>query len=465
MNIAKELLRFSFDTSIFGRRTSNAGDSQSTLDKLSDRLNEIENQHRAGMRKGARLEDIQLIFRRFIETGMTDEFSRKYANRTSARKLAWALVYSEKHAPYNRNIVSNAGRLENALRIIEGHLTTSALLGVFDALLQVWDKKNSGILRAFLKKQLTSYDGRRKFVRNLKANLAWYCDENGATQLALNLLREKKKIAEVWKYIELPNHMHAYPYFGSIAEAYVSLNKHLGRPFLEDIVRFTEIHNDDKNSRTVLTKLIERLGTDASEHLRQPVQSFVLRSWQDPRITGASVRWRGVSENAKSIFERWITKDDLRLFFDVVAKSCNDSKFKYRKEFWMAYLGHISFCRPVLRNDVEYILRKDPKALQYYQTRRPASLKGGTQDQHAFIIQMREHTFVEFSTAGACYVYSDKGRPFGFDDSEYFMNRLRNIRRAAHRVIHRNSEGYYWQSQFEDWIRWHVGVVPDGGGF
>ncbi len=462
MNTAKELLRFSLSALVFGRRTFNVSDAQSSLDDLCGKLKEIENHHRAGMRKGASQVDIQQIYRRFILARKKNEVKKCFSNRSSARKLAWALTYSESQAPYNRNIVSNTGRLENALTIIEEHFSTSALLGVFDALLQVWDKTNAGLLRAFLKKQLTSYTGRRRFVRKLKANIAWYCDENGATQIAGNLLRDKKEIANLWTYLELPNHMHSYPYFGYIAEAYVAQNRHIGRPFLEDVVRFIELHKDEGNSRAILSKLIEQLGTDASEHLREPVQSYVLRTWQDPRITGASVRWRGVSNSARKVFERWITKDDLRLFFDVVAKACNDSKFKYRREFWMSYLEHISFCRPVLRNDVERILSNNPKALQYYQTRRPATLKGGTQDQHAFIIQMRKHTFVEFSTAGACYVYKDDNRPFHMNASEYYMSRLRYPEQAVHRVIHSGSEGYFWQSRFENWIGRNLRIRQSG---
>ena len=154
-------------------------------------------------------------------------------------------------------------------------------------------------------------------------------------------------------------------------------------------------HNNDKTSRIILSKLIEKLGTDATEALRQPVQAYVLQKWGDPRIAGANIRWRDVPNEARSIFTRWITKEDLRFFFDVVAKACGDSKFEYRKAFWLAYLEHISFCRPVLRRDAEYLFRYDKNALEYYQDRRPSTLKGGTKDQHAFIIQMGRYTFVE----------------------------------------------------------------------
>ena len=193
-------------------------------------------------------------------------------------------------------------QLSDALRLIENRFCISALLGVFDALLQAWDRPNAGLLRTFVKKHLTDYDGSRKFVQKLKANMAWYCEENSPTKLVMSLLRSQVKLPDVWSYLELPDHTHSYRYFGAVAEAFVSLNRHLDREAVADIVNFFGKHKDDKTRRAVLSKIIEKLRINASEDLRQPVQSYVLRKWGDPRITGGEVRWRGVSDEAKQNF-------------------------------------------------------------------------------------------------------------------------------------------------------------------
>ena len=273
------------------------------------------------------------------------------------------------------------------------------------------------------------------------------------------------QLSEVWSSLELPDHTHSYCYFGAVVEAYVALNNRLDREAVADIVNFFGKHKDDKTRRAVLSKIIEKLRINASEDLRQPVQSYVLRKWGDPRITGGEVRWRGVSDEAKQIFTRWITKEDLRFFFDVVAKACDDNKFAYRKAFWLAYLEHISFCRPVLRRDAEYLFRNDPQTLQYYRERRPAALTGGNRNQHAFIIQMGDHTFIEFSTAAACYVYDNADRRFSLDTSDYTMdtwrrNSLRNKSSAKHRVSHSYSENYSWQERLASWINRELGIKP-----
>ena len=458
MKSAKELFDFDhFDANAFARRAPQPIKiSQQALDDL----NYIAQKQGDREQEPPDREDLRQIYRLFIIAHRARTFHTEFDTLSRLRKLAWALTYSENQPPFDGRIVDNAPQLRDALQLIENRFSISALRGVFDALLQAWDTPNAGRLRAFVRRHLANYNGRRTFVQQLQNNMVWYCEEDGATQLALNLLRSRGQLSEVWAYLELPDHMHSYRYFGAVVEAYVDRNSHLDREVVADVVEFFAKHKDYKARRTVLSKIIEKLGINASEDLRQPVQSYVLREWGDPRITGAARHWYDVSTEVRQIFTRWITKEDLRFFFDVVARACNDQKFAYRKSFWLAYLEHISFCRPVLRRDAEYLFRNDPQILQYYRERRPATLTGGNSSQHAFIIQMGNHTFVEFSTAGACYVYNNANLPFQLGDSEYHMIELRDQLWAAHRVIHRNSEDYSWQRDFASWLRSNLRTEP-----
>ena len=452
MNSAKKLLQFDFDASAFARLAPQTTTRQQTLGILK----KIEERHGDGIQPATNPEDIRQIYLLFVKASQSERFGSEFDTLSRVRKLAWTLTYSENGLPR----IVDVPQLHDALQLIEDHFSISALLGVFDALLQTWDRPNSGTLRTFIRKHLTDYDGRRKFVQKLKANSAWYCEANSATQLATNLLRSQIKLSDVWSYLELSDHTHHYPYFGAVAISYASINRPRDPVAVADVVEFAEKHNNDKTSRAILSKLIEQLGHNASENLRQPVQSYALRKWQDPRIAGGDIRWRGVSTEARQIFTRWITKEDLRFFFDVVAKACNDHKFAYRKAFWLAYLEHISFCRPILRRDAEYLFINDSQVLKYYQARRPATLTGSGRDQHAFVMQMGNHTFVEFSTGGACYVYDKANCPFSLSDSDYHMRELRDQWLVKHRVIHRDSERYSWQNRFSKWIEWELNIEP-----
>ena len=456
MNSAKKLLQFDFNDSTFARRAPQPIKiSQQTLNILDD----VMQKHGDAEHELPDRENLRQIYHSFIDTHRTGRLHTEFDSLRRVRQLAWALTYSEDRLPR----IVDTPQLSVALQLIENRFRVSALPGVFNALLEAWETPNARSLRAFVKQHLNDYNGSRKFVQKLKANMSWYCEENGATQLAMKLLRERVKLSEVWSVLELPDHTHSYPYFGAVAEAYIALNRRTDRETVADVIEFVEKHNNDKTGRVVLSKLIESLGYDASEHLRQPIQSYVLREWGDPRITGGEVRWRGVSDEAKQVFTRWITTQDLRFFFDVVAKACNDHKFEYRKAFWLAYLEHISFCRLVLRQNAEYLFRDN---LHYQgQKRSIATLNGGSSDQHAFILQMGNHTFVEFSTNAACYIYENSELPFRLGASEYTMDTspsssLRNEWRATHRVIHYNSEDYYWQENLESWINNELEIKP-----
>ena len=450
MNSAKKLLEFEFDAGVFKRRVPQPVTIPS--ERLAVLKNIIKDHSESGS-DPPNQEGLRQTYQLFKSTPL-NELSSEFDSLRRTRQLAWALTYSED----GLSRIVDTPRLRNALQLIEKHLRISTVLGIFDALMKAWDAPNAGMLRIFLKTHLTHYTGSRKFLQQLKTNIAWYCEGNGAAQLAIHLSRSQKKLSDIWTYLELPDYTHGYPYFGAVATAYVPLNNRFDQKTIPDVVEFLKKHDNDKTSRIVLSKLIEHLGIDASTALRQPVQSYVLQEWQDPRIAGADVYWRDVSDEARQIFTRWITKEDLRFFFDVVAKACSDEKFAYRKAFWLAYLERISFCRPVLRKDSEHLFRHDPQALQYYRDRSPATLKGSNPDQHAFIIQMEKFTFVEFSTAGACYVYHNANLPFELGDSEYNMKELRIKNRAIHRVFHKYSEVYRWQNKFASWLEYEIDI-------
>ncbi len=450
MNSVKKLLQFDFDADAFVRR---APKPVPIPPEITADLERIQRKHN-DLHDGVQREDLPQTYHLFLDAIRTGRLHSEFDSLRRVRQLAWALTYSEA----NLSRIVDTPKLHDALQLIEDRFRMSQLHGVFNALLEAWDAREARLLRAFVRRHLADYDGRRIFFQNLKSNLAWYCEENGAVRLAMSLLRNQVNLSDVWSHLNLPDYMRGYRYFGAVAEAYVTLNRRLDGESVADIVNFVKLHRDDKTNRAIMSGTIEKLGFDAPKGLRQPVQSYIFREWEDPRLAGGDVRWREISDEAKRIFTKWITEEDLRFFFDVVAQACNDRKFAYRKAFWLAYFEHISFCRPVLRGNVQDLIRNNPQALEYYEERRPATLTGGNSDQHAFIIQMGDYTFVEFSTAGACYVYDNADRPFDLGNLTYSMAELRSMYFARDRVIHRKSEDYDWQEKFESWIADELGI-------
>ena len=274
MRSARDLLQFNFDADAFARRTPRPN---AIPPERIAALERIMREH-DGISEIPERENLFQIYHLFFNAIRTGSLHTEFDSLRRIRRLAWALTYSEDGLPR----IVDTPELRDALQLIEDRFSISALLGVFHALLEVWGTRNAEMLREFVIRHLANYGGRRRFVLNLRANLAWYCEENGGTQLAMNLLRTQEKLSDVWSYLNLPDYMQGYRYFGAVAEAYVALNRHLDRESVADIVTFVEMHKDDRTNRAIVSRAIEELGIGASRGFAATCS--ILRSSGNGRI-------------------------------------------------------------------------------------------------------------------------------------------------------------------------------------
>ena len=304
MNSVKKLLQFDFDADAFARRAPKP--IPISPERFAD-LEKIQREH-THMCNIPEREDLRQIYHLFFNAIRTGRLRTEFDSPRRVRQLAWALTYSEDKLPR----IVDIPELRDALQLIEDQFRMSQLHGVFNALLQAWDAWGAGLLRVFVRRHLADYGGRQKFFQNLKANLAWYCEESGANRLAMSLSQGQMKLSAVWSCLNLPNHMHGYRYFGIVGKAYVKerfeSNHRLEHNTVTDVIEFVKMHRDDKTNRAIVSTVIEKLAIDAPKDLRQPVQSYVLRNWGDPRVAGGTVRWRDVSDKALRILRVGLQK-------------------------------------------------------------------------------------------------------------------------------------------------------------
>ena len=334
MKSAKKSLGFDFDADAFASRALQPMKiRQDVIDILKKIVDEYGEEDSLSDQESSR--QIYLLFINCPPLKLFTEFG--ISSRVS--KLSGVLTYSEFEFP---RIVDNTYGLEKALQLIDRHFSVRALLNIFETLLKVWNIENTPILQAFVKKHLTDYKGHQKLVLKLKSDIAWYCENDSAIQLAKHLLHSQRKLSDVWSYLELPDTLadrtHHYRYFGDISEAFVANNKHLKHAdSIKDIINFLTKHNNEETDSLILPKLIVQLGFAASEDLRRPIQDYIIQKWRDPRITDADDQWSGVTDEVWRIFVRWIMKEDLHFFYDVILSK------KEKKDFWMLYAGKISY--------------------------------------------------------------------------------------------------------------------------
>ena len=217
MNSAKKLLQFNFNAHGFATR---APKSPALSHEQLATLGKIIKTHDGSVSALPDRESLRQVYHQFITTPTRKLFS-EFDSLRRIRQLAWTLTYTENELPR----IVDTPKLYSALQLIEKRFRISMIPGIFNALLQAWDTPNASALRAFLKKQLTSYTGSRKFVQRLKDNITWYCEENSPTNLAMYLIRSPNKLSDVWTFLELPDYTHNYTYFSAVATTYTTFKQ------------------------------------------------------------------------------------------------------------------------------------------------------------------------------------------------------------------------------------------------
>lgn len=189
------------------------------------------------------------------------------------------------------------------------------------------------------------------------------------------------------------------------------------------------------------------------------LRSFFLRHLGDPRLQ--PVKWASVREEAVSIFKQWIAKSDLEFFFNLVEETEGDSKWIYRRKFWEAYLPYIENTWVLLGRDAQKLFQYSLNRYQYEKERRFGRLRGAKADQSAFLLQIGQYVFVEWSSSGSCRVFKLEHCPVRFGQGLCEGTRLRRDN-CELIVVHHSSETYSWQSRLARWILEKLGIRPRG---
>lgn len=190
---------------------------------------------------------------------------------------------------------------------------------------------------------------------------------------------------------------------------------------------------------------------------------LLLRLFGDPRLhPGRWVRMEG----AAAVVRRWLTKQSLRQFLEVVDQVANDRMWKHRRAFWEAVYDRelISDAWVVFGQEGAKAARRAfGKEISF------ATFDGSTGDQgHAvLLLRIGRGVVAEWSHSGRCIIWKDGGAPGvpQLHARNYLPASLRAPRHASSdldsavfAVAHMNAEGYHWQGKVAQQIHQMTGV-------
>ncbi|MBC7342249.1 MAG: hypothetical protein H5U02_07335 [Clostridia bacterium] len=230
-----------------------------------------------------------------------------------------------------------------------------------------------------------------------------------------------------------------------------SLSPLLELPDRPSQCRFPELVAEAADSIIPAADAIATL--EQQEYLRR----FFLRHLSDPRLGAGATRWSEVSAEAKAIFIRWLSRQDLELFFGVVDRSAYDRQWMYRRAFWETYLPYMEETWVALGPLGERVLRRLNLPREYHYGR----LVGGSHEQSVFMIRMRGYVFVEWSNNGPLRIWKQEAFPLRFGQPEYSATEIR-WSNEHERIVHASPGTYSWQRRAREWIQVNLGITPKG---
>ena len=265
-------------------------------------------------------------------------------------------------------------------------------------------------MESIIKSYIGSYSGTNRSVLKWRDSCHFLLGSDASTHLGHQLISNPE--------IEIAEQLAGYSVYDGtdfkrevLRTAITSLCKRPDFGKASDIlILFEQLLPDEDLLKDDLAYSISELALSIplqrSEQARELLVSFVLRNqdFGDPRISPQ--KWLGVSEAAKGEIIRWLARDDIKFFFDLIIKESEDPH--RRKSFWMPYADQVIRSRPLICD--KDLLRHDESLERLAEEGRVWGRLDTRKDTSAFILDFQKLIIVEFSRPNnACYAYTPEG--------------------------------------------------------
>lgn len=230
---------------------------------------------------------------------------------------------------------------------------------------------------------------------------------------------------------------------------------------IPSLINFLEKH---KGYRDEAIKLIlERFYQCADKSPHNQLRDYLIRPdvWRNPKLrnTGIASKWRHVDENVWRMVFNWVNHEHLRLFFEII--SGRHGARKDRFEFWSQYIEQITFTKLVFGATTQRQKQLNPEIRKLFVEEEGvyAALTSNNEDLDAFIIQIENYIFVEFSMNGnAAFIYKINEMQFNLNDRKMNDKAYGNGLKAAQqdKIIHNHN----WQVAARSRLM-KLGIYPD----
>ncbi len=214
-----------------------------------------------------------------------------------------------------------------------------------------------------------------------------------------------------------------------------------------------------------LILLLDRYARISSRQLQQELRDRAVEWWGNPWLTSNSMRWGGVSAEARAMVAEWLKLEFIEAFFTLLAEE--GAGDRRRLEFWKRYVHAIDDIHFALGADARRSRTRDFVELLSKMKGRTVPLIDTVSSNNAFVMTIGDLVVVEFSgRANALYGYDRRqGLPFDLETPvgtvNYGRNSLKNSRRVLWLTHGDGIRGWNkWEQRFEAHLREQFHIDP-----
>ncbi|MDC7698326.1 EH signature domain-containing protein [Vogesella indigofera] len=325
-----------------------------------------------------------------------------------------------------------------------------------------WRKLRQLIISGFQQLELAQ-TGPRNWISTVQKHGAIF-GENPATHLAEMLVYDRvAELQQLKSTLQIPEHCWLWEQLMTDLAAIIkSMPEAQFLQKIDALLELTEVY--PRYADFIFASILRRYAKgECREVTHQHLKDIGLDRWGSPQINSKKNLWlHHAGDDVVKMILRWFAKDDLEHFFKLLQ---GESQVDQRRlDYWLRFVGQMAFTRIALGTQAYLDSRTDFVEFRQKNQGRVAQLKGSGHI-NAFMMQIGEYLFVEFSgTGNALYFYEKDNIPFGIDSSHYNLNvELKRTIYLSKLKSYENSLSHRGEWQFKaDSLLAKLGIYPDG---
>jgi len=329
---------------------------------------------------------------------------------------------------------------------------------------------NRNKLRLFLSKTHSNFTSRVKFPLPWMKALKKHPDvlsRNPCEKYAKQVLKgDRKQVNILKKDLSIPNQSWFWHEltFSVVKHATNEKNDTIFKAYISKLIPFIEEYPAFRDK--ALDLILKRYYKCSDRSRHKVLCDYIIQPsiWGSPKLkdVGLATKWYNVNDNIWRMVRSWVTKENLRVFFQILAAR-NDAD-KGRFKFWLQYVDQIEFIKLVFGEETKQLRWRNKEIDKLFKEEEGiyAILSSNDSGLDAFILQIGDYTLVEFSKTGnAAFIYKSSSLPFDIEARRLNDKTSADGLKSAqnNKIIHSPPNG--WQYNVKNRLMAECNIYPD----